>query len=121
MTDLTAKIPALTATTALALGAKPWRRDGESPPRYYFNNLESLYGLKCKYFNTGNISRATLDGDLISNSAARQIASALYAGKVWLDSADGLLHLKNLKPAMARAIATEICERAQAQAPSQGE
>lgn len=112
MKDLTMNIPALTASIALALGAKAWRSDEESAPRFYFNNLQSLYGLKCQYFNTGNICSATLDGEKISNSAARQIASELYVAKVWLDAADGLVHFKNIARSMARAIGTELRDRA---------
>jgi len=67
----------------IASGGKLWER-GEHR-RLYFNDLMGLYGLEVDRYNTGNISHATLDGEQISNSSARQIADMLGWGKFWYD------------------------------------
>lgn len=64
-----------------------WKRNNEDV-RVYVNCWEEAIGLEVDYYNSGNIKRATLDGEKISNSAARRILS----GKVWFDQ-EGELHL----------------------------
>lgn len=112
--DLTAKLQGMTPAIAIALGAKKWV-GSDTRTRYYFSNLNDLYGLRLSYYNTGNIYAATLDGERISNSAARQINSELYAGKVWLDES-GTMNFRGLDREMARAIGTELQRRVRAQA-----
>ena len=112
--DLTAKLQGMTPAIAIALGAKKWV-GSSGTTRYYFNNLNDLYGLRLSYYNTGNISAATLDGDKISNRAARQINSELYMAKVWLDES-GTMNFRGLDRKMARAIGTEIQRRVKQQA-----
>lgn len=51
--------------------------------RIYINNLSEIYGLELNYYNTGNISSATLDNEKISNGAASKLSSALDSGKLW--------------------------------------
>jgi hypothetical protein len=60
-----------------------WEAHGHH--RIYFGNLESRLGLSLSYYNTGNISGATINGDLISNSEARRILGRLAGAKVFYD------------------------------------
>lgn len=53
--------------------------------RIYFDDLEELVGIEYSQYKTGNISNAKLDGERISNSAARDICSALNGSKFWYD------------------------------------
>lgn len=64
--------------------------------RIYFNGLDRWFGLEVTRYNSGNISSAKLDGETISNSAAKRIISNLYDAKVYWDYADGKFHGKNI-------------------------
>jgi len=63
--------------------------------RVYFNNLSELYGIKTNRYNSGNISSATLDGEKISNSAAKRILGRLACVKIWFDLTDNEFHCKD--------------------------
>lgn len=70
-----------------------WTHPGNNEVRYYVNNLTEIVGLEYGRYNTGNISSATLAGDVISNSEAGRILGMLEYGKVWVHS-DGTLGYK---------------------------
>jgi hypothetical protein len=88
-----------------------WQKNGMH--RIYFNHLEDLYGLDCSYYKTGNISGATLNGELISNSEAKRIQARL-AGKLWYDLADDKFYGRGLQQAdfsiLVAAIKTKMTE-----------
>ena len=69
---------------------KLWEKNGHR--RLYVNRdvAMRLIGLDVARYKTGNISGATLDGELISNSAAGRIISAL--NNLYYDLGDGKLH-----------------------------
>ncbi len=69
--------------TLVEIGGRLWERGDKR--RIYFNDLASLYGLEVDFYNTGNVSSAKLDGETISNSAARKILGALGETKIWWD------------------------------------
>lgn len=76
------------ATTIKALEAKGfsrWQKNGHD--RLYINS--SHFGLECSYYNTGNISSASLNGEPISNSEAYRIKSV----KAYVDVKTGKLHI----------------------------
>lgn len=79
--------------------------------RIYFNDLATWYGLECEYYNSGNICYAALNGQKISNSAARRIGSRL-AGKVWFDLADEKYHGKGIQQADFEVIVSAIKAKA---------
>ncbi len=76
----------------LKLLGSEWQKNGYH--RIYFNELTELFGLSCRYYNTGNISSATLDGERITNCRAAEIASALANSKLWFDMEDQKFHSK---------------------------
>ena len=106
-----------TPTTEIlkALGAKEWKT--ETHHRFYFNDLAGLYGLKVTRYNTGNISSATLDGESISNSAARRIKTELDFGKIWFDVPTGKFGSKEIGSSKVSAIISEIENRAEKMVP----
>lgn len=69
------------------IGGSEWQKGDYH--RIYFNNLAEIYGLTCSFYNTGNVSSASLDGEKISNSGARRILSALGDAKLWYDVNSG--------------------------------
>lgn len=78
--------------TLKSIGGQEWTRDDKR--RVYFNNLAELFGLDAAFYNTGNVSSASLHGEDISNTRAREIISALRMSKVWWDAADSQFHYK---------------------------
>ena len=72
-----------------------WSSADGSKHRIYFNDLEGLYGLKCQYYNSGNISSATFRGEKISNTTAREYQDK-FAGdkKIWFDINSGTFESK---------------------------
>lgn len=64
------------------LGAKLWEKNGYR--RFYLNNWTELAGVEISYYKSGNISSATLGGELISNSKAYKLG--LAGGKVWIEN-----------------------------------
>jgi len=67
-----------------------WTKNGKD--RIYFDPRNALSGLKTSRYNTGNISGATLNGELISNSKAKKLLSAAFETKLWYDLGDGKFH-----------------------------
>ena len=76
-------------------GGKLWEKTTERDElrRVYFNSetIADAIGLDVSYYNTGNVSGATLDGGRISNFEARRILGGL-TGKFFYDYADGKFH-----------------------------
>ena len=92
-----------------------WGKSGKH--RVYFNDLPELYGLDVRYYNTGNVSSATLDGEAISNSEAKRLLNRL-TGKFYFDFADGRFHSFDLDDEIAGELVGAIKSRlAQAPAP----
>lgn len=81
--------------------------------RVYFNDLCGLYGLETSHYGTGNIKSASLNGERISNSKARKLASMLNIGKVWFDVASGEFHSSGLPADVATTIIGAIKRAAQ--------
>ena len=78
--------------TLKEIGGSEWTK-GEMH-RVYFNDLAALFGLSCSTYKTGNISGATVHGEKLSNSRARELNHALRDSKVWYDVKDGEFHYK---------------------------
>ena len=77
--------------------------------RVYFNNIESWYGLRVSRYNSGSIMSATLDGEVISNSTAKEIEGRFIGVKVWFDFADGEFHSQGtIKPGAFNKIVNNI-------------
>lgn len=63
--------------TLLAMGASRWTKYGRD--RLYLRNCyQELLKIKISYYNSGNISCASLDGEGISNSEANRIKDMAY-------------------------------------------
>lgn len=71
-----------------------WQKNDKH--RIYFNDLEAWMGLDCSYYNSGNISGATLDGERISNSEARRIKGRICCSKIFWDFSDQKFHGKDI-------------------------
>lgn len=69
----------------LEAGGKRWSKYGKD--RIYID-VETL-GLEVEYYKTGNVRNATWQGERISNADARR----LLGSKVYVDCADGSLHV----------------------------
>lgn len=61
--------------------------NGKVFDRIYFNATD--LGMEIEYYRTGNISRAEIDGERISNCEARRI----LASKAYFDLTDNTLHM----------------------------
>jgi hypothetical protein len=99
-----------TAEQLIAAGGSRWQKTGLGRvyDRVYFNSLADRYGLKCSYYNSGNVSFATLNGEKISNSAAREVLADLAHGKFWYDLTTGQWQSRNLHGTYVRAIVQQI-------------
>ena len=75
-----------------AAGGQLWEKN--QMRRVYFNNLADIFGLECSYYKTGNISSASVDGEVIANGRANEIAGSLSYGKIWYDLSDSKWHYK---------------------------
>ena len=63
--------------TLLAMGASRWSKYGRD--RLYLRNCyQELLKMKISYYNSGNISSASIDGEGISNSEAYRIKDMAY-------------------------------------------
>jgi hypothetical protein len=82
--------PQISTAALIEIGGREWILGDKH--RVYLNNLEDLFGLECEFYKTGNIWRAKLDGEVISNTRASDIASALGFGKLWFDVTEGEFH-----------------------------
>ena len=88
----------MTTEQVMAAGGREWKTEDGKFHRIYFNGLSERYGLRCFYYNTGNVSSATLDGETISNSKARCLLSAFDGAKLWFDVLTGTWASKGLRP-----------------------
>ncbi len=77
-----------------ALGGRLWEKGSYKriyfSPRLVYENM----GLNVQYYNTGNVSGATLAGERISNSEARRIIQALDDCKIYYDLMDGKIYYR---------------------------
>jgi hypothetical protein len=80
----------------IEMGGKEWIKG--SMHRIYFNieALMNIVGLKCSYYNTGNISSATFDGEVISNSRAKKIIDVL-SDKFYFDCSDEKIYYTHFR------------------------
>lgn len=80
-----------TAQQIEAIGGRAWTKNDKH--RVYLNNdvWLALIGLETSHYNTGNISGATLNGEHISNAAAKDIIGAV--SKVYWDAVDNQIHI----------------------------
>ncbi|MET9467816.1 hypothetical protein ABZY44_24035 [Streptomyces sp. NPDC006544] len=83
-----AKQAILTPEALTAIGGSRWQRGDMD--RVYFNNWATLAGLELSHYGTGNISGATWQGELISNSQGYKLATSI--DKLWFDVTDGKFH-----------------------------
>ena len=74
------------------IGGNLWEKGGKR--RVYLDRdlWAQLAGLETSHYRTGNISSATLHGERISNSYAREILGSVH--KVFWDSTDGRIHIE---------------------------
>lgn len=75
------KLATETIEKLVAAGGNRWTKGIYD--RIYFN--ASALGLRCEYYNTGNISGAWFKGEMCSNSCGRR----LKAAKTYVDVATG--------------------------------
>ena len=71
--------------TAIQQGGREWKTQDGKYHRVYFNDLAERAGLVCAYYDTGNVSSASLNGERISNSQARRLLSHYDGCKLWWD------------------------------------
>ena len=94
--NTTLSIATATVDQLEAIGGHPWRNPGGTV-RVYFNDLPELFGLDLSFYKTGNVNRARLDGQTISNSQAGRYLASFESMKVWVE--DGKLHCRaRLRP-----------------------
>ena len=98
----------VTIENLLQVGGKEWQKNGMH--RVYFNDLPGLYGLKVTRYNTGNVSSATLDGERISNSAARKMLNKL-CGSFWYDVSAGEFRSRGLSEDVAGVLKDAVLEK----------
>lgn len=107
----------ITDEQAEQLGGKLWEKGGM---RRFYLNWPELIGLDVSYYNTGNISRARLNGERITNSEAYRMGAAKgrndegrgTAGKAWI--ADGKVHVHDMneraEKLVREAVAAKLAE-----------
>lgn len=88
-----------------AIGSE-WHRDDKH--RIYFNDLPSRYGLRVTRYKTGRISRASLNGEAISNNKADKLWDTLTLGKLWWDVPTGAFQSQRLPEAMVQILVASI-------------
>lgn len=72
----------------MTIETNAWVHPKTGQTRHYINGFwEDMLGLHLEYYNTGNISYASIDGEKIANGRARKLS-----GKLWADET-GKLHL----------------------------
>jgi hypothetical protein len=84
------KVIAFTVDNLTAIGGNRWQRGDMD--RIYFNNWAQLAGLETSHYKSGNISGATWQGELISNSQAYKLAGGV--DKLWFDLTDGQFYCR---------------------------
>lgn len=95
--------------TLLAMGASRWTKYGRD--RLYLRNCyKDLLKMEISYYNSGNISSASLDGEGISNSEAYRIQDMaadsyidLLKDKIAVEGKE-TSRVKNFKALICRAI-----------------
>lgn len=97
---------AITVEQLVELGGSEWQKSGKH--RVYFNDLARWFGLDVAYYNTGNVMNATLNGEPISNSRAREILNTLRQARVWFDVTTGTFQSSGLTEAQAQTIIAAI-------------
>lgn len=85
----------MTPDSLIKIGGKEWKKDGRH--NIYFNNLREHIGLQLSFYNTGNISSARLNGEIISNSQAKEICTSLDFGKLWFDVKENSFHYSGIR------------------------
>lgn len=85
---------------------KEWIK--EDMHRIYINNLEKIYGLETTSYKTGNISSATLNGEDISNSRARQLTSDLSCAKIYYNVKTEKFETQHINDPLKSAILEKI-------------
>ena len=75
-----------TIQNLIQMGGQEWRSQDGQKHRVYFDAAicAKILGLQTTAYGTGNISSATLNGEGISNSAARKMLNGMPA-KFWYD------------------------------------
>lgn len=76
--------------TMTAIGGRRWQKNGMD--RVYLGDFATVPGLELDYYKSGNISGASLDGDLVSNAEGGRLATAV--DKVYFDATDGKVYIK---------------------------
>ncbi len=78
------------------IGGNAWATPDRSKIRSYLNVdvMAKATGLDVNFYNTGNVSSATLDGEKISNAQASKMLSRFNYTKLWYDDGDGKFHFK---------------------------
>lgn len=69
------------------VGGREWRKS-DSLHRVYFDITPEMIGITVEYYNTGNIQRATRDGEVVSNNTARGYLNDLRH-RMWYDVVTG--------------------------------
>jgi hypothetical protein len=105
---MTTETAALQKNDLMAIGGALWERD--EMQRVYFNDLDGLYGLEVTTYNSGHVRSATLDGQPISNTQAREIIADL-AGTLWYDLAIGRFMSRGIEAGYVDEIVAEIKRR----------
>lgn len=78
----------------IAMGAKRWQKAGYD--RLYLNNAGlKIAGLEISRYNTGNVSSAKLNGEKVSNTKGRNMASIVE--RAYIDLTSGKLHCTQAK------------------------
>ena len=94
-------------------GGRRWQKGAMD--RVYFNAdaIMELIEFCVSYYKTGNVCSASIAGDRISNSSARQYLGDLENSKFWVDLADGSIHVKRAYRASDHIIdlATDAIEK----------
>lgn len=70
---------------------KFWQSEDGSKRRIYFTATVDILDMKVSFYNSGAVSSATIGGEKISNSSAKEYLFKLSRGKVYLDVTTGEL------------------------------
>ena len=71
--------------TLIALGCSRWQKNGMD--RIYIGEVElyQLLAIKASYYNSGNLSSCSQDGELLSNTQGNKVLSSLAHCKFYYD------------------------------------
>jgi len=88
------------------IGGNEWIK-GEHHRVYFNSDVQAkMIGLSCSCYKTGNISSATLNGEVISNCEAKRILSSI--GKLWYDAKTGKWEHRDMADSRAQEIIDAI-------------